>query len=339
MFVEVAFPISSYTQFTYRIPKKFIDQIHVGIRVKAPLGKRLVTGIVVAKSAESDYSGKHKNIKELIDLQPVMDNKLWKLVQWMSSYYFTPVGQVVKTVLPAKLSTKYTPPTTGLVVYKSFGDNYEQLQKRAPIQAKVLQFLSVQERAIPIAALKHMVSSPNAVCKTLFDKGLVDLDEVTNLPDVTGFTFSKIHKEIAFTNEQKLVLGELSKKLNSRKFSPTLLHGVTGSGKTEIYIEIVRQALAMNKSAILLLPEISLTPQIAGRFRAVFGDQVALWHSKLPHAARAWTWKQICAGEFKVVIGARSAVFAPLKNIGVIIIDEEQESSFKQESQIGRAHV
>jgi len=136
MFVEVAFPISSYTQFTYRIPKKFIDQIHVGIRVKAPLGKRLVTGIVVAKSAESDYLGKHKNIKELIDLQPVMDNKLWKLVQWMSSYYFTPVGQVVKTVLPAKLSTKYTPPTTGLVVYKSFGDNYEQLQKKSTYPGK-----------------------------------------------------------------------------------------------------------------------------------------------------------------------------------------------------------
>ena len=339
MFVEVAFPISSYTQFTYRIPKELIDQIHVGIRIKAPLGKRLVTGIVIAKSAESDYSGTHKYVKELVDLQPVMDNKLWQLVQWMSSYYFTPLGKVVKTVLPAKLSTKYTPPTTSLVVYKSFGDNYERLQKRAPVQAKVLQYLSVQKGAIPIAALKHMVSSPNAVCKTLFAKGFVDLDEITNLPDVTGFTFSKIHKKITFTNKQKQILDELSKKLNSGKFSPTLLHGVTGSGKTEIYIEIVRQALEMNKSAILLLPEISLTPQIAGRFRSVFGDQVALWHSRLSHAARAWTWKQICAGQFNVTIGARSAVFAPLKNLGVIIIDEEQEYSFKQESPAPRYHA
>ena len=339
MFAEVAFPISSYTQFTYSIPKEFIDQIQIGTRVKAPLGRRLVTGIVVSKSTESDYKGKHRRIKEIVDQQPVMDKKLWKLVQWMSKYYFTPLGQVVKTVLPAKLSTHYSPPTTQRVTFQSFGQNIEMLKKRAPRQAKILQYLSDQENAIPIAALKQMVSNPNTVCKTLFEKGLVTLDEITNLPDVTGFTFSEIHKEIAFTVEQQLAIDDLSTKLNSGEFSPTLLHGVTGSGKTEIYIEIVRQALAMNKSAILLLPEISLTPQIAGRFRAVFGDQVALWHSKLPHAARAWTWKQICAGEFKVVIGARSAVFAPLKNIGVIIIDEEQESSFKQESPAPRYHT
>ena len=168
------------------------------------------------------------------------------------------------------------------------------------------------------------------ICKSLFDKGLVDLDEQINLPDVTGFTFSKIYKKIVFTAEQRIVLDELSQKLNSGKFSPTLLHGVTSSGKTEIYIEIVRQALAMDKAAILLLPEISLTPQIAGRFRAVFGDQVALWHSRLSHSARAWIWKQVCTGNINVIIGARSAVFAPLKNLGIIIIDEEETEKLEE---------
>ncbi|MBC8323511.1 MAG: primosomal protein N' [Candidatus Marinimicrobia bacterium] len=339
MFAEVAFPISSYCQFTYQIPKEFIDSLQVGTRVKAPLGKRMVTGIVVNKSAKSDFKGKHKQIKELVDLQPVMDEKLWKLVTWMSAYYFTPIGQVVKTVLPSNLSAKYTPPTTSIVSFKTWGGDYKKLQKRSPAQAKVLKHLSAQEGAIPLSSLKNIVSSPSAICKTLFEKDLVDLDEVTNLPDVTGFTFSKIHKEIKFTDEQQLAIDDLSTKLNSGKFNPTLLHGVTGSGKTEIYIELVRQALEQNKSAILLLPEISLTPQIAGRFRAVFGEQVALWHSKLSHAARAWTWKKICSGEFNVVIGARSAIFAPVKNIGVIIIDEEQENSFKQDSPAPRYHA
>ena len=339
MFADVAFPISSYSQFTYCIPEEFVDVIHVGTRVKAPLGRRMVTGIVVSRSAESQFKGKHKHIKELVDIQPVMDNKLWQLVKWMSSYYFTPIGQVAKTVLPSKLSTRYNPPTTSIVAFKSFGDNYDKLQIRAPVQAKALKYLSIQEGAIPVGDLKNMISSPSTICKSLFDKGLVDLDEITNLPDVTGFTFSKIHKQIEFTPEQKRAIDDLSTKLNSGKFSPTLLHGVTGSGKTEIYIELVRQALEMKKSAILLLPEIALTPQIAGRFRAVFGEQVSLWHSKLSQAARSWTWKQICGGQFNVVIGARSAVFAPLKKLGVIIIDEEQENSFKQESPAPRYHT
>ncbi len=339
MFVDVAFPISSYRQFTYRVPKEFIDQIRVGTRVKAPLGKRMVTGIVVARFTKSDYRGEHRNIKQLVDPQPVMDKKLWDLAQWMSSYYYTPLGQVVKTVLPVKLSAKYSPPITSLVTFKSFGKDYERLQKRAPAQTRVLQYLSTQDGAVQVSALKHLVSGPNMICKSLFDKGLVDLDEQINLPDVTGFTFSKIYKKIVFTAEQRIVLDELSQKLNSGKFSPTLLHGVTSSGKTEIYIEIVRQALAMDKAAILLLPEISLTPQIAGRFRAVFGDQVALWHSRLSHSARAWIWKQVCTGNINVIIGARSAVFAPLKNLGIIIIDEEQEYSFKQESPAPRYHA
>ena len=106
------------------------------------------------------------------------------------------------------------------------------------------------------------------------------------------------------------------------------MHGVTGSGKTEIYIEAVRQCLELKRTAIILLPEISLTPQIAGRFRSVFGDNIALWHSKLTKRERSLTWKEICIGTYKVVIGARSAIFTPLKNLGLIVIDEEQESSF-----------
>jgi len=127
--------------------------------------------------------------------------------------------------------------------------------------------------------------------------------------------------------------------MDKNEFRPFLLHGVTGSGKTEIYIEAARHAINQGKTVIMLLPEIALTPQIAGRFKSVFGDKVAMWHSKLSQSARAWTWKRICAGDYKVVIGARSAVFSPLKNLGLIVVDEEQENSYKQESPAPRYHA
>ena len=117
------------------------------------------------------------------------------------------------------------------------------------------------------------------------------------------------------------------------------MHGITGSGKTEIYIDAARYTIKQNKTVLILLPEISLTPQIAGRFKAVFKDSVALWHSKLTKSARAWTWKKICSQEYKIVIGARSAIFSPLKDIGLIIVDEEQENSYKQESPEPRYHA
>lgn len=339
MFVEVAFPISSYKQFTYQVPNDLKSKIQIGIRVKVPFGKRTIIGIVVSMNNKSEYSGKIKYLKDLVEDIPIMDTHLWALAQWMSKYYFSPVGQVAKAILPKNLSTKYTPPTSTLVSFLSFGKNFSGIKKRAPAQGKVLEFLSKSRETVPVANLKGFVSNPNAICNALFEKKLVHLETISNLPDVTGFTFSPIHKEINFTEDQKRINSALYKKLTANEFSSTLLHGVTGSGKTEIYIELVKKTLAMNKSAILLLPEIALTPQIAGRFRAVFEDNVALWHSKLSASARAWTWKQICTGEFKVVIGARSAVFAPLKNLGTIIIDEEQEHSYKQESPAPRYHT
>ena len=157
--------------------------------------------------------------------------------------------------------------------------------------------------------------------------------------DSTGFTFNPIYKKVLFNKEQGLAIRKLVKSINKNKFQSFLLHGVTGSGKTEIYIEAVKNCLLNGKTAIILLPEIALTPQIAGRFRAVFGDEIALWHSKLTSSQRSWTWNQICRGNYKVVIGARSAVFAPLKSLGLIVVDEEQESSFRQDSPEPRYHA
>ncbi len=339
MFADVAFPISRYLTFTYQIPKDLQAEISIGVRIKAPLGKRIAQGIVVATHKTVSYKGEIRSILSCVDDQPIMDAGLWKLIQWMSSYYMTPIGQAANVALPSNLSTRYTPPARWMVKTLSADLQYEALAKEAPVQAKVFEHLQTLDGEIPVSELGELASSPLTVCRGLAEKGYVDLFEKINFSDVTGFTFHPIAKDINFSKSQQNTIEELDKGLASKTFHPYLLHGVTGSGKTEIYVEIAKRVLDRGKTVIILLPEISLTPQIAGRFRSVFGDTVALWHSKLSPAARAWTWKQICAGKYQVVIGARSAIFTPLKKLGLIVVDEEQESSYKQSSPAPRYHA
>ena len=336
MYADIAFPISSYQVFTYLIPEKLRNSIKIGIRVKAPFQKRSVYGVVVGVSDTTDYKKRIRSIDSLVDNELVLDKYLWILLEWVSDYYFTPLGQVAQTALPARLSLRYKPPSRIMV---SFRKNPDIALTNAPVQERVLRYLQQNKGPVKLSVLKDITPHPSSVCKALLNKSLITWDKHDLLPDVTGFTFPPIHKKVKFTKEQILVLESLRQGLESKKFIPFLLHGVTSSGKTEIYIDIVRQTLESGRSAIILLPEIALTPQIAGRFRAVFGDTVALWHSKLTHATRAWTWKKICAGEFRVVIGARSAIFAPLKNLGLVVVDEEQEHSYKQDTNNPRYHA
>ncbi len=334
MFINVAFPIASYQEFTYAVPHDVAAQIGIGSRVLAPLGKRKITGIVVSIADSSSFAGDVKPVLALVDQQPILDEHLWELIKWMSRYYLTPIGQTARAALPGNLKADYEPPSRWLVEIageKQKIDIYE-LEKHAPVQAKIIRILESKLGPVPVTEFDLIASSPLTVCRILQDKGLARLTRQILYPDVTGFTFAPVYKNIEFSKSQQKIINKLSESVIERKFNPVLLHGVTGSGKTEVYVEIARQVLENDRSVIILLPEITLTPQIAGRFRAIFGDHVALWHSKLTPAARAWTWKGICRGAFKVVIGARSAIFSPLKNLGLIVVDEEQESSFKQES-------
>lgn len=339
MYAEIAFPISSYQTFTYEIPAGLRERVQVGVRVKAPLGRRTVQGVVVGLSATTVFDGNIRAITALVDDLPVLDEKLWTLLKWVGRHYLTPLGQAARTALPKSLTSSYRPPTSQLVRFLSFGDEFATLQKRRPAQARLLQHLSAEHGAVPVAGLKELAADPTGLCKKLAAAGLVEITDEIRYPDATGFTFAPVHKEVVFSEEQNRIMQTLSVALEERRFHPALLHGVTGSGKTEIYIELVRQALAQGRTAILLLPEIALTPQIAGRFRSVFGETVALWHSKLSSAARSWTWRQLCAGQYSVVIGARSAIFTPLRNLGLIVVDEEQEHSYKQESPEPRYHA
>ena len=336
MFADVSFPISSYQTFSYEIPESLLEKISVGVRVNAAFGPRKIQGIVVDIKKTSDFKGRIRPIESLVDDEPVLDSHLWKLINWLSQYYNTPLGIAAKAALPANLSTRYKPQTEMWVKANS---KDLDLPKNAKAQVAVLNYLMGKKDFVSTKSLTDLASNHTEVCKKLSEKGLVTIETRDILPDLTGFSFKPIHKKIRFSDYQKTAVDKICESLDNDQFNPFLLHGVTGSGKTEIYIEAARHALHQNKTVILLLPEISLTPQIAGRFRATFGDAVALWHSKLSRSARAWTWKRICAGDYKVVIGARSAIFAPLKNLGLIVVDEEQESSYKQESPDPRYHA
>ena len=336
MFADVSFPISSYQTFSYEIPESILGKVKVGVRVNVTLGRRKAQGIVIGLKNVSGFKGRIRPIESLVDDQTVLDRHLWKLINWLADYYNTPVGIAAKTTLPANLSTRYKPQTQILV--KSTKEESD-LPKKAKAQISILNYLKAKDDFVTIQSLNNLASNPTDVCKKLSEKNLVVIKREPIIPDLTGFSFKPMHKKIRFTDYQNSAVDKICTSMDKDEFNPFLLHGVTGSGKTEIYIEAARHAINQGKTVIMLLPEIALTPQISGRFKSVFGDKVAMWHSKLNQSARAWTWQRICAGDYKVVIGARSAVFSPLKNLGLIVVDEEQENSYKQESPAPRYHA
>ncbi len=341
MYADIAFPISSFQTFSYRIPSKFRSVLSVGSRVIAPLSGRKRQGIITAFSKDIDYKGQIKSISEVLDEKPVLSSELWSLINWLSDYYVTPKGQVAKVVLPNNLSVRYTPPKRWYVNVNQELDKKDliELERRAPKQFFILQRLINSKYAVKVSSLKKVTMNPLTVCKSLEEKGFVILDKRPVSPDNSSLFLRQEKKEILFNENQLEVINKIVSSLSYDRYDPFLLHGVTGSGKTEIYIESVRKCISIGKSAIILLPEISLTPQIAGRFKTEFGDKVAIWHSKLTQSQRSWTWKEICNGSFNIVIGARSAIFVPMKNIGLIVVDEEQESSFKQNAPAPRYHA
>ena len=341
MFAEVAFPISNFKTFTYEIPEKLIAETYIGSRVVAPFRKKQTEGIIVNILKSSSFKGEIKLINKLIDNYQIVTPELWELINWISNYYMTPLGQVAKTVFPKSLSTRYKSQKLWFVESRIDIDplKFRKLKKRAPKQYEVLKLVRSESQPLQVSLLKNFASNPLQICKSLEQDKLVKLFEKEVKPNSGHFSFNPINKKVTLDQNQEKVADFIKESLDSNMYNPYLLHGVTGSGKTEIYIDAVRYCLGQGKTSIILLPEISLTPQIAGRFRSVFGDKVALWHSKLNQQQRSWTWKEICKGAFKVVIGARSAIFSPLKDLGLVVIDEEQEASFRQDSPSPRYHA
>ncbi len=341
MYADVSFPISSWKIFTYRVPGELNSIIETGSLVRAPLGRRQnVQGVVVGLEKQTRFKGRIQPISEVVGDVPLLDQTLWELLSWVSRYYLTPIGQVMRSAIPSRLSRNYEGlQLLEVSVLDATGKAIEALSKKAPKQHELLMAILETGGKTLVRNLSHVSNRASALCRSLEKNNFVELKTVVREPSISGLKVESVSKDIQLTPEQKRITDTVSHPLEKGGSEAFLLHGVTGSGKTEVYIHLARVAEKLGRRSIILLPEISLTPQIAGRFCSVFGDRVAIWHSRMTETERGWTWRQICKGHYSVIVGARSAIFTPLKNIGLIVVDEEQESSFKQASPAPRYHA
>ncbi len=303
--------------FTYLIPSNL--NIQIGIRVLVPFGRQKLEGFVVAIKDEIPSEYKLKEIIEVIDDNPILNNELLKLGKYLSKKTLCTLTSAYQTMLPsalkAKVNTKINKKT---VLYIKKIKEYTPVTEKEEI---ILNLLSNKD-----ISLKEANSISSYVVNKLIDKGIIEKyeKEVYRLEE----DIEKQDEGKKLTEEQKMVIS----KINLNSFKPYLLHGVTGSGKTEVYMQLIKKVINKNKQALVLVPEISLTPQLVETFKKRFGNDIAILHSHLSKGEKYDEWRRIVRKEVNIVIGARSAVFAPLTNVGIIIIDEEHSNTYKQEN-------
>lgn len=329
--------------FDYRVPKVYEDRALPGMRVKVPFGFRnnLVEGIVVETSNSGEYD-KLKEIRSFIDPEPVCSPKMLKLCVWLSQKYFCTLYQAIRLVTPPGLtsgvSEKKVKIVTLAIERDSAFDIKEELRaKGAVAQAKVIEALIMCESA-PLAKLVKERSASYDAIRSLVKKEYITVSEEQQIRE--AYDEAKYEKTTAYTPtpEQKTVIDRLYCAIDNGERERILLRGVTGSGKTEVFLQAIERVMQKGKNAIMLVPEISLTPQMVQRFVGRFGNRVAVMHSALSQGERFDQWNKIKHGEVRVVVGARSAIFAPMDNIGIIILDEEHENSYKSET-VPRYHA
>ena len=212
--------------------------------------------------------------------------------------------------------------------------NFPEIDRKSPKQVKILlKMIEAKGISLPVAELLHKTDSSQSSLNGLEQKGFVNIFE-KEVDRRYIENYNEVHKELIITKQQQEVVDLVSESLNANKFLTFLLHGITGSGKTQVYIELAKQTLAKNKTVLILVPEISLTPQITSRFFNNFSDTVTVIHSRMTSGERYDSWRRVLTGKSKVVIGARSALFAPLNNIGLIVVDEEHDASYKSADMI-----
>ncbi len=330
--VEVAVAAAVRGTFTYRVPAELEAAVALGQRVAVPFGRsRRATGYVVGFPAAAPDSVELRDIAEVLDALPPFTPALVELIRWAEEYYLVPPGELLRAALPPGLNTRkgnQGPSRRGVEYAEPTADAAEAVPTltRAPVRRAVLEYLLARGR-IPVEELRAAFPSCRPALAALATKGLVRLEVET--PVARGGVLAVADAVPALTPEQAGALARIHAAAG--EFAAFLLHGVTGSGKTEVYLHAIAAAREAGRGALVLVPEIALTPQLAGRFRARFGDDVAVLHSGISHAERHAEWLRLRRGEARICVGVRSAIFAPVQDLGVLVVDEEHEGSFKQE--------
>ena len=414
-YAEVAFPVRVAQTFTYRLPLALREDARVGARVVVPLGRKLVTGYIVALQHQLDAgveldASEIKEAEELLDAEPLITPEVLEITRWISDYYVAPWGEVLKAALPAGLNAtieqilSITPEgrdelarlpvrraatakartlrfiadegdTTLRFVARHIGQTraatvVRELERAGWItlvhraksalakpkrrkavrllppeahaddgtaartlndaQRRILDALLATDGEMFFAELLEAADASASSIQTLARRGIVEIFVRDMRRDPLAGSTLPATDELQLTGAQADALREINAAQAQHKFAAFLLHGVTGSGKTEIYIRAMRDALERGRTAMMLVPEIALTPVFSRRLRAHFGDMVAIFHSSLTTGERFDEWHRLKRGEARVVIGTRSAVFAPVGNLGIIVVDEEHEASYRQ---------
>jgi len=342
-FIEVALPLPLSPTYTYELPIKLQDKVACGSRVLVPFGRKLTTGYVVDFTSQPQIPlEKIKKVRELLDEKPLITEFMLRLTKWAADYYLTSWGEFIKGSLPAGINIESHTVVSISDAGRRWVGKLASSEEKLPHRFRVLKHLQ-SEPALPVKRLKRLFPSSSfySSLSWLHKEGFITLREKlegrasTARPRAEKEPFEEApqssEKHIKLTPLQQEVYSRIVEEMDKGSFSVILLHGVTGSGKTEIYIMAVKKVLAEGRNALILVPEIGLTPQLNRRFSSYFGNTVAVLHSGLGRGERLDEWWRVKRGEAKVVLGTRSAVFAPLQNIGIIIIDEEHDASYKQE--------
>ena len=323
----------------YSIPANFLGQIRAGLRVEVPVRAQIKKGTISLIKNEA-----HRPVRPLSNLLPEessLPESLWKLAQWMARYYCCPLQRVLKQLVPPSIRKDIRPKiTTRVTLAISHADAIAlsaNLRSKQSAQAMILDALLTADGPPILSKLIHDLKLSRAPFASLVKKRAIRFETVAeDLLDEADFflTQPKI-----LTAEQANCLEKIQNSLTQECFAAHLIHGVTGSGKTEIYLQAIQKAIQLGKSALLLVPEIALTSQTIESFRARFGLKIAIFHHRRSLGERTAAWESLRNGSVNIAIGARSAIFSPAKNLGLIIIDEEHDSSYKQSEEMPTYHA
>ena len=315
--------------YSYLVKKEDEEKLKIGDRVQVVFNRRKATGFIINK--EKNCEKKYKDIKLNYILPLDLNHKCFsneqlKFFEWIGNYYSEKLARVIETAIPT-----FIRPKKEEILFLS--KNFEKL--KGSLQTKILNFVKEHPTGISKTIILNNFPKSNACLNNLIKKEyLKKSTEVLEFKLKTTLAPEWAKKEIDLNPNQKNAYQKIKQKINENKFSCFLLYGVTGSGKTEVYFEAINDALKENKGVILIVPEIALTPQLADRFAARLNQPFALLHSGLSDRERWTYWQKLLTGEIKIAIGARSAIFAPVENLGLVVVDEEHDSSYKQSDRL-----
>ena len=327
----------------YKVPQGMADQVHIGSLVRIPIGRRFILGIVGDEGAPADFPVERlKNLAEVVYDFAALPPDLLALAKWMAVYYAAPLDGIIETMLPGAVRRAAGLKQEKLLVVaeKLSDDDVAKLAKRAPQQAKLYQFLAGQFKPVGKSLVLKRLGVGASSAQSLVKRGVLreESQRVKRIAYDDDFASGELvaalpHK---LNDEQAAAFAALKSEVSQPKFGVTLLQGVTGSGKTEVYLRAIHEALDAGGGVVFLVPEVALTPQTVARLRSRLeaiapGNAAVVWHSHLSEGERVDGWHELATGAARIVVGARSAVFAPVRNLRLIVVDEEHEPAYKQD--------